>query len=128
MTQDAPSGRCCDAAPDDDDVAGVEDRLQRADSTGPITQVGVDSTEIVGGQVEMDVHGAVLEPAAVDQPDVTEHAACRRCPGVSAPPVAEPGFAGDTGEIFDQHGGDALLVMGVGDGKATSASSPPGRA
>ena len=60
--------------PDDDDVAGVEDRLQRADSTGPITQVGVVLQEIVGGQVEMDVHGAVLEPAAVDQPDVTEHA------------------------------------------------------
>ena len=118
VTQDAPSGRRCDAAPDDDDVTGVQDWLQRAHSTRPITQVGVVLQEIVGSQVEMDVHGAVLEPAAVDQPDVAEHPlhadVVRECLRHQSP---EPGFAGDAGEIFDQHGGDALLVMGVGDGK-----------
>ena len=116
--EDAPTRRRGVAGTEDDHVTGTQDRLQRAHGAAPVAQVGTVLQQVFGGQIEVDLHGAVFEPAAVDQPDVSEdplHAGVvRERLGDEA---AEAGLAGDAGEVLEQHRGDTLLVMGVGDGE-----------
>ena len=113
-----PATSCHRVSTEDDHVAGAEDRLERADGAAPVAQVGMVLQQVIGGEIELHVHGAVLEPTAVDQADVAEHALHTdvvRERLRHQPP--EPGLAGDAGEILEQHRGDALLVMGVGHGE-----------
>ena len=113
---------------DHDDVGGPHDRSQRAHGGLPVAQVGVVLQQVVGGQVELDVHDAVLEPAPVDQPDRVEHPQHGGVPGKGlGNEPAEPGRPGDQRQILQQHGRDALMVVGVGDGEGDLGILPAER-
>ena len=84
----------------------------------PVAQLGVILHEVLGRQIEFDVDRPVLEPAPVNQPDIPEdslHADVVRQRLGDQPSKA--GLAGNSGKILEQHGGDAFLMMIVGDGK-----------
>ena len=128
--EDAPARRRRVAlGADDDDVRRLEDRAQRPHGGLPVAQVGVVLQQVVGGQVELDAHDAVLEPLPVHQPDGAEHAQHGRVPGQRlGDEAAEPGCPGDQRQVLQQHRGDALVVVGVGDGEGDLGLVPAGPA
>ena len=106
------------AGSDHHHVRRVDDRAQRADDRLPVAQVGVVLEQGIGGQVELDLDDPVLEPHTVDQSDRVEHAQHGGVGGQGlGDEPAEPGRLGDQRQILQQHGGDALVVVGVGDGE-----------
>ena len=64
------------------------------------------------------MNDAVLEPVPMDQPDGAEHAQHRRVFGQRlGDQTLEARCSGDECEVLQQHGGDALVMVGVGDGE-----------
>ena len=104
---------------------GCEDRAQRPHGGAPVAQVGVVLQEVVGGQIELDAHDAVLEPVPMHQPDGAEHPQHRHVPGKGVGDQAtEPGGPSDQRQILQQHRRHALVVVGVGDGEGDLGLDP----
>ena len=121
-----PASSLC-VSTEHDDVAWAEDRLERADGAAPVAQVSMILQQVIGGEIELHVHGTVLEPTAggPGRRRAKPHTDVVRA---SRPPAAGTRLAGDAGEILEQHRGDALRWCASATANATSASSPPGRA
>ena len=74
--------------------------------------------EVVGGEIELDADGSVLEPAPVHQPDGAEDPLHGHVGGQGlGHQAAEPGGLGDQGEVLQQDRRHAFVVVGIGDGK-----------
>ena len=81
--------------------------------------------KVVGGQIELDAHDAVLEPVPTHQPDRLEHPEHRHVPGKGVGhQVTEPGGPSDQRQILQQHRCHALVVVGVGDGEGDLGLDP----
>jgi hypothetical protein len=66
---------------DDDNVGRPSDRPQRPHRGLPVTQVGTVLHHVVGRQVELDVHDAIVEPVPVNEADGAEDAEHRGVDG-----------------------------------------------
>ena len=126
MGEDPPARRHLVAiGADHHDVRGLDDRAQRPHGGAPVAQVGVVLQKVVGGQIELDAHDAVLEPVPMHQPDRLEHPEHRHVPGKGVGhQVTEPGGPSDQRQILQQHRCHALVVVGVGDGEGDLGLDP----
>ena len=80
--------------------------------------ISVVLQEVVRGQVELNAHHPVVQPAAVRESDRPEHLLHRRVVGKRLRhEAAKPGGLGDHRQILEQDRGDALVVVGVGNGE-----------
>jgi hypothetical protein len=80
--------------------------------------ISVVLQEVVRGQVELNAHHPVVQPAAVRESDRPEHLLHRRVVGEHLRHEAsEPGSLGDHRQILEQDRGDALVVVGLGNGE-----------
>ena len=119
VSENPPAGgRLVAAGADDDDVLGFDERPQRADCGLPVALISVVLQEVVCGQVELNAHGSLVQPAAVRESDGAEHLLHRRVVGECLrDEAAKPGGLGDHRQILEQDRGDALVVVGVGNGE-----------
>ena len=101
-----------------DHMRRIDDRPQRAHGGPPVALVGVVLEDVVGRQVELDVDHAVVQPAAVGEPDGAEHGLHRGVVGQRlGDETAKAGGLGDHRQVLQEDRGDALVVMGVGHGE-----------
>ena len=107
---------------------GLDERPQRPHHRPPVAQVGVVLQEVVGGQVELDVYDAVLEPVPWTSPTVRNTPCIAAFPGkLSATRRRNPAARAIIARSSSRTVATPSWWWASATANATSASSPPGR-